>query len=173
MKKLLLFIVLISLFLVATKASRADCNQQCLTDQIAQYQSKISQLQGQAKTLSNQIASYNAQITLAELKVQQTEAEIELLGGRIDQVGASLQALSQAFAARAVLSYKMARTEEPALLLLSSQDLTDAVSKFHYLQQVEGYDQSLMTKLQSAQNTYIADKQKSQDLQKQLQANED
>src|SRR5258708_24009303 len=75
----------------------------------------IHELQGQAKTLSNQIASYNAQITLAELKVQQTEAEIELLGGRIDQVGASLQALSQAFAAPAGLSFKMGKTKETAL----------------------------------------------------------
>src|SRR5258708_37951983 len=122
MKKLIFIVLLISLFFVATKASRADCDQACLNDQIKQYSEKIAQLQGQANTLSNQIASYNAQIRLAELKVQQTEDEIKLLGGRIDQVGASLSALNVAFSARAVASYKMARTEEAALLLLSSQD---------------------------------------------------
>src|SRR5258708_4618535 len=173
MKKIIFTIVLISFLFLVTPVKSVDCDRQCLNDEINQYTQKIHELQGQAKTLSNQISSYNAQITLAELKVQQTEGEINLLGGRIDQVGASLSALNEAFSARAVLSYKMARTEEASLLLLSAQDLTDAVSKFHYLQQVEGYDQSLMTKLQSAQNTYIADKQKSQDLQKQLQANED
>src|SRR5260221_12190784 len=156
MKKLIFIVVLISIFLLlAPHVIHADCDskdQTCIQNEINQYVQKISQLQGQANTLSNQIASYNAQIKLAELKVEQTEDEIKLLGGRIDQVGASLSALTEAFSARAVLSYKMARTEEPSMLILSSQDITDAVSKFHYLQTIENYDQSLMTKLKSAQN---------------------
>ena len=163
------------MFVFVARTVRADCdpnNKSCIQDEIHQYQQKINELQGQANTLSNQITAFDAQIRLAELKVQQTEDEIKLLGGRIDQVELSLQALTKAFSARAVATYKMSRTEEPTLLLLSSQDLLGAVSKFHYLQKVEDYDQSLMMKLQSAQDTYIADKAQSETLQKQLQDEE-
>ncbi|SRR5258708_653882 len=175
MKKIIFLIIVIIMFVFVARTVRADCdpnNKSCIQDEIHQYQQKINELQGQANTLSNQITAFDAQIRLAELKVQQTEDEIKLLGGRIDQVELSLQALTKAFSARAVATYKMSRTEEPTLLLLSSQDLLGAVSKFHYLQKVEDYDQSLMMKLQSAQDTYIADKAQSETLQKQLQDEE-
>ncbi len=100
MKKIIFTIVLISFLFLVTPVKSVDCDRQCLNDEINQYTQKIHELQGQAKTLSNQISSYNAQITLAELKVQQTEDEIKLLGGRIDQVGSSLSALTEAFSAR-------------------------------------------------------------------------
>src|SRR5258708_20309068 len=155
MKKIIFLIIVIIMFVFVARTVRADCdpnNKSCIQDEIHQYQQKINELQGQANTLSNQITAFDAQIRLAELKVQQTEDEIKLLGGRIDQVELSLQALTKAFSARAVATYKMSRTEEPTLLLLSSQDLLGAVSKFHYLQKVEDYDQSLMMKLQSARS---------------------
>lgn len=170
MKRTLFLIAIVVLsFFVCTKVLHADCDLSCLNGEIDQYTQKISQLQGQANTLSNQIESYNAQIKLEELKVQQTQDEITLLGGRIDQVEISLQALTKAFSARASATYKMAMTGEPVYLLLSSSDLTDALLKYHYLQQIESYDQNLMTRLKSVQNTYIVDKQQSEALQQQLQ----
>ncbi len=173
MKKAFLIAVFAFTLLLTTKSVKADCNQQCLTDQINQYTQKIAQLQGQANTLSNQIASFNAQIRLTELKVQQTEDQINLLSGRIDQLEVSLQDLNKAFSARAVATYKMARADEPVYILFSANDMGDAVSKFHYLQQIENYDQTLLGRLQSAQDIYKTNKQQSETLQKQLQTQED
>jgi peptidoglycan hydrolase CwlO-like protein len=172
MKRYLPFLVLILLFIPA-KVFADDCDQQCqLRKQIAEYQDKITQLQGQANTLSNQIASFNAQINLGELKIEQTEDQIKLLGGRIDQVQTSLTDLNKAFSARAVATYEMARVEAPIYFLLSGS-INQAVSKFHYLQDIESADQNLLHRLQSAQVTYQNSKKQSEDLHKQLQTQQD
>jgi peptidoglycan hydrolase CwlO-like protein len=176
-KKLLITLILFfGVFLVSKGNIFADCDpkdQQCLQDEITQYSQKIAQLQGQANTLSNQIAQFNAQIGLAELKVEQTQQQIELLSGRIDQVQGSLDELTKAFSARAVTTYKMARTDEPAYFIFSSENITDAISKFHYLQEAQASDQSLLQRLQSAQIAYQNSKKTSEDLQKELQQQED
>ncbi len=170
MKKVtLLLLAVIIFFGISTKIlSAEDCNQDCLQKQISDYQGKISQLQKQANTLSNQITYFNAQIYLGELKTKQTEEEIKLLSGRINEVQNSLDGLKQAFEARAVATYKMARTDGPAYLLLSSNNLSDAISKFHYLQEAQNADQNLLVRLQSAQTTYQNSKDQSEILQKQL-----
>ena len=135
-------------------------------------QSKVSQLQGQANTLANQIAQFNAQIKLATLKISQTEAQITLLGGRIDQLGDSLTSLTAAFSARAVETYKLSKFENNFIFILSASDLSDAVSRFHYLQKIEEEDRSLLDKLQTAQTTYQGQKQDQETLQKQLKTQE-
>ncbi|HWA52078.1 MAG TPA: C39 family peptidase [Patescibacteria group bacterium] len=176
MRKKILLLLILPLFFFATKSVvLADCDpndEGCIRDEITQYQQKLSTLAGQANTLSNQIAQFNAQITLTELKITQTEDEINLLTGRIGEVQSSLNDLTKAFSARAVATYEMARTNEPTYLILSSADLNDALSKFHYLQEAQASDQTLLTRLQSAQTTYENSKQQSEDLQTQLQADE-
>jgi peptidoglycan hydrolase CwlO-like protein len=176
-KKILLALILFfGVFFISHGITFADCDpkdQGCLQNEISQYQQKISQLQGQANTLSNQIAQFNAQIGLAELKVEQTQQQIDLLSGRIDQVQGSLEELTKAFSARAVTTYKMSRTDEPAYFIFSSENLNDAISKFHYLQEAQASDQTLLQRLQSAQVSYQNSKNESEDLQKELQKQED
>src|SRR3990167_6467536 len=103
-----------------------------LGKEIEQYEQEINKLKSQAGTLSNQIAQYDAQIRLTTLKINQTEEKILLLGGRIDQLETSLQALTAAFASRVVRTYKMSRMNEPTLMLVLSPDLSSAVSSYHY-----------------------------------------
>jgi len=140
----------------------------CLNNLTELCQTQISQLQSQANTLSNQIAQFNAQIKLASLKISQTEAQITLLGGRIDQLGDSLTSLTAAFSARAVETYKLSRFENNFIFILSATDLSDAVSRVHYLQKIEDEDRSLLEKLQTAQTTYQGQKQDQETLQVQL-----
>src|SRR6266404_8125416 len=164
-RKLLAFLVTASLFLPLT-ALAASCGDPCSNPDscnavISACSAQIGILQTQAKTLSNQISAFNAQINLTEVKIQQTEDEIKLLGGRIDQVQSSLTDLNRAFSARAVATYEMSRVSSPVYFLLSG-NLLEAVSKFHYLQQAESSDQSLLVRLQSAQTAYQNSKQQSE-----------
>lgn len=135
---------------------------------IGEYQSQITKLQGQANTLSNQIAQFNAQITLTSLKIKQTEEKIALLGGRIDQLEISLDDLTKAFASRAVETYKLARSGSTVFLLLTSSNLNEVVSRFHYLQLVQEEDGNFLQRLQTAQVTYKSQKTDQEELQKEL-----
>lgn len=172
-KKLIFFLLLfLALFIFVKSDVIADCDDACrqeLQKQIQEYTQKISDLQKQANTLSNQIAQFNAQIYLTGLKIQQTEEQIKLLSGRIDQVHSSLEDLKTAFSARAVETYKMSRTEGPIYFLLSSKNVSDAISNFHYLIEAQNADHDLLNRLQSAQTTYENSKKKSEELQAQLQ----
>jgi hypothetical protein len=107
---------------------------------------------------------------LTTLKISQTQAQIDLLGGRIVQLGDSLTSLTAAFSSRAVETYKLSRFENNFAIILSATDISDAVSKFHYLQKIQEEDRSLLERLQTAQTTYQGEKKSQEDLQKQLQA---
>ena len=176
-KKFLLLLSAIGFFSLATLANaQTSCDStcdpkdsNCLNNLQNLCQTKVTDLHNQANTLSNQIAQFNAQIKLTTLKISQTQAQIALLGGRIDQLGQSLTDLTAAFSSRAVETYKLSRFENNFVFILSASDLTDAVSRLHYLQKIQEEDRSLLEKLQTAQTTYQGQKQDQETLQKQLQ----
>lgn len=178
MKKLSTFLALLlcsfSLIFIFEKgnflvlAESEDQKLQDLNKQIEEYQKQIANLKNQASTLSNEIAKFNAQISLTELKINQTQEQILLLGGRIDELESSLESLSDAFASRAVETYKIFRLGDSIYSLLATSDLTQAVSKFHYLRKVQEADRNLLQKLQSAQNSYKVQRSSLEELDKQL-----
>jgi peptidoglycan hydrolase CwlO-like protein len=135
---------------------------------ISQYQEQINKLQGQANTLKNQIAQFDAQIKLTSVKIAQTLEQINMLGGRIDQLGESLSSLTTAFNSRAVETYKLSKYEGGIFFILSSNDLNDAFSRYHYLQKIQEEDRNLLARLQDAQTTYQGQKADQEALQKQL-----
>ncbi len=139
-----------------------------LSEQIEQYQAEINRLKSQASTLSNQIAQYDAQIRLTALKIDETQEKILLLGGRIDQLEDSLVSLSRAFSSRVVHTYKMARLNEPLILLITADDLSDVVSSFHYLQKIQESDRDLLIRLEQAQVNYKDEKIDHEDLKVEL-----
>lgn len=139
-----------------------------LRQQIEQYQKELDRLKGQASTLSNQIAQFDAQIRLATLKITETEERVTLLGGRINQLEGSLGALTSAFGSRAVHTYKLTRLSDPYLLLVSSNDLSEAVSSFHYLKKIQESDRELLLRLEKAQQVYLEEKTDQEELQEEL-----
>ncbi|MBI4153567.1 peptidoglycan DD-metalloendopeptidase family protein [Candidatus Woesebacteria bacterium] len=141
--------------------SNLDAKIECLENQ-------RSKLAAQSKTLSNQIAQFDAQIRLTTLKITQTEEKIALLGGRIDQIEISLVDLSNAFASRVVETYKIVKSGVPFYLLVTSRDLSEAVTRYHYLQRIQEADQDLMTRLQGAQTTYESQKEEEEALKQEL-----
>lgn len=141
---------------------------QILQNQIIEYQAQIEKLKSQANTLANQIAQYDAQIGITSLKISETEEKIALLKGRIDQLEGSLERLTSAFSSRAAETYKMARSNDPLLLLFSSPHLGGALSRFHYLQKIQEADRELLVRLQTTQDTYKEEKEDQESLQRQL-----
>lgn len=137
--------------------------------EIEQYEKEIVRLGAQADTLTTQINQFNAQIRLTGLKIEETQEKIGLLGGRIDLLEGSLRALSDAFSARASETYKMARLGDPIILLITSQDLSNAVARFHYLQKIQEADRGLLVRLQDAQLTYVSEKTDQESLQIELE----
>jgi septal ring factor EnvC (AmiA/AmiB activator) len=137
-------------------------------DKITCLNNKVTSLFSQASTLKNQIAQFDAQIRLTTLKISQTQNQIDLLGGRIDQLEVSLNDLTKAFSSRAVETYKLSRFENNFFFILSATDINDATQRFHYLKKIEEEDRSLLKKLTEAQTTYKGEKQDQETLQKQL-----
>jgi len=166
---------LVSLLLILgfglTRISKAEvCDDKPnLSEKIACLDALLQKTGEQKKTLSNQIAQYDAQIKLTSLKISQTEEKIVLLGGRIDQLEGSLTTLTGAFSSRAVETYKMQRLGDPFFLLVSAPDLGEAVSRFHYLQRIQEADRDLLTRLQTAQTTYVGQKTDQEELQAELE----
>ena len=153
-----LFLLIVLLSLIAFPVSKTTVYAETpeeklerLNNEIQQYEAEINKLKSHAATLSNQIAQYDAQIRLTALKIDETQEKILLLGGRIDQLEGSLVSLSKAFSSRVVYTYKMARLNEPLILLITANELSDAVSSFHYLQKIQESDRDLLMRLHKAQ----------------------
>ncbi len=172
----LFFAILFSLLLAAglfkigsySAVVKADQLEE-LNNKIKEYQAELSRLGNQSNTLSNQIAQFNAQIRLTTLKIQETQEKILMLGGRIDQLEVSLEALTDAFASRAEETYKMTRLGDSLVLLITSTNLSEAVSRYHYLQKIQEADRDLLVRLQEAQDVYEEEKVDQEDLQAQLE----
>lgn len=172
-----LFFTLLTIFFFVVNIIRAQtcdssCNSDditCITSRINDCQQKVINLQGQADTLYNQIAQFNAQIKLMSFKISQTQSQIDLLGGRINQLGDSLSSLTSAFSARAVETYKLSKFENSFVFILSATDVSEAVSRFRYLNKIQEEDRNLLGKLQTAQTTYQGQKTDQETLQKELQ----
>lgn len=163
-------IFLVALLLIKPGGVFAQCSSESeCNDLIKKYSDQITQLQGQASTLKNQIAQFDTQIKLTTLKITQTEDKIALLGQRIDQLEVSLDSLTTAFSSRAVETYKLSRFENNLFFILSAVDVTDAASRFHYLQKIQEEDRSLLLKLQEAQTLYKDEKKSQEELQKELE----
>lgn len=169
MKKIFaIFLTALVLCFFGVQNARGDDKVEQLNKDIEEYQREITKLQHEANTLSNQIAQFDAQIKLTSLKISHTEEKISLLGGRIDQLEVSLNALSDAFSVRAVETYRMSRLGDKVTVIATSDDLADAVLRFQYLKRIQEADRDLLTRLQKAQDTYVEEKDQLTALQDEL-----
>lgn len=139
-----------------------------LHDKIETYEREVKRLQLEANTLKNQIAQFDAQISLTGLKIEETIEKIEQLGGRIDELEVSLQALTKAFSSRVQETYKLTRVNSGFLYLLSAPDMPSVVTRFHYLQKAQEADQDLMMRLTTVQTNYKGEKKDQEELQEEL-----
>lgn len=169
-KLISLLMFYIPLLLVLASPLKADENTDIveLEKKIQEYSQKINELQRTAGTLANQIQQFDTQITITELKIGQTEEQIVLLGGRIDQLQNSMTELEEAYNNRVVQTYKMSRSNDSALVIFSSSDVNKAVSSYYYLHKIQEADKNLLDKLQKAHTLYVDKKDDLEDLEKVL-----
>lgn len=142
----------------------------CLKAQIAEVEKQLSQTTAKKVTLQNEINYQNNQIRLTELKIQETQQQIEDLGTQIDRLENSLVDLSQVFAKRAVETYKLKRLGDSFALLLTANSATEFISRFNYLQRIQQNDRELLLNMQTSQTNYESQKTKMEALQKQLES---
>ncbi len=164
------FSILLSLFMLFTQDIKAEECTGDIQQRISCYETNITKLKDSGKTLSSQISQFDAQIKLTSLKIEKTEEQISLLSGRINQLDGSLSVLTEAFSERVVETYKMAKINDPLVLLFSSSSLNEAFNRFSYLKKIQGEDRNLLNRLQKAHDTYEEEKVDQEDLQSQLEA---
>lgn len=165
----MIFLLLFLFFLIFnTSVNAQECNGD-VQQRIICYENNILKLKDSGKTLVSQILQFDAQIKLTSLRIQKTEEQIGLLSGRINQIEGSLESLTEAFNERAIETYKMAKVSDPFLLIISSDNLSEAFNRFSYLKKIQEGDRNLLDRLQKANDTYKDQKVDQEDLQKQLE----
>lgn len=161
---------------VAENACERTCSKEdanCNSDKIAECTKLLNELGAQAKTLAQTIAYINGkvklseqQIQLTEIEINQLEKEIETLGVRIDGLETSLTRLTEVLINRVQESYKQ-KTQNPMLMLLSSNGFSDFVSQYKYLKLSQDYTQKIMNEAETQKVLY--GEQKASKEQKQIE----
>lgn len=121
---------------------------------IAETQKLLDETKQKKVTLQNEITYQDNQIKLTTLKIEETETEIVNLTGQIDKLEVVLADLSKVFAQRAVETYKLKRLGDPLILLISSNNVSEFISRFHYLKKLQEHDRALLLQVQSTQTNY-------------------
>jgi len=187
LKKLLIFVV--SIFILSTSGffvyaqtttpTPTPDNSQEVSDlqkQITELEGKVSELQSEEQTLSSQIATMDNQIKLTEYRIQSTQQQITDLTLDIDSatkrmtnLEGALDNTTKALLSRIVATYQLggAGTME---ILLSSNDVSDLVSRANYLRLVQAHDKKLLYDTQQARNDYANQKQIFEDKKKSIEA---
>ena len=149
---------------------------QCITQKISEYEQEIKKLQGQQKTLSSTIAYLNNKTKLTEIEMKKTQLEIDALEAqiadldtRIGGLELSLQRLTDILLERVQQNYKL-QTQDPFLLLLTSNGISDFLHKYRYIQLSQTYTQRVMQDAESQKVAYGEEKIAREKKQKEVEA---
>lgn len=135
---------------------------------IEETQSLLEDTRKKKATLQNEITYQDNQIKLTALKVQETEQEIGALSTQINKLEGVLVDLSNVFSKRAVETYILKRVGDPVFLLLTSKNVSEFISHFHYLQKIQNNDKELLLEMQSTQTDFEDQKAKEEALRDKL-----
>lgn len=170
MKKFLLFFISTLLLLSSsTLLVHADCEQTDLDAKIACLSAKVNELQNQTKTLAGQIAFYDSQIELSNLKIKQTEDQINIFSTKIDSLESKLQERSVLLKGQIVQTYKKGPLDGFEVLL-SSGDVSELISRFKYLQIVQANNRKFLHDTQVVQTNYQQQKDLISESKKKLES---
>ncbi|HAV15370.1 MAG TPA: hypothetical protein DCX25_03505 [Candidatus Pacebacteria bacterium] len=144
--------------------------------QAAEASQKIAESQGVQKTLSATITYLNNRIRLTEIEMRRTQLEIDALEAqiadlntRIDGLELSLQRLTEILLERVQQNYKL-QTQDPFLLLLTSNGISDFLHKYRYIQLSQTYTQRVMKDAESQKVAYGEEKLVKEKKQKEVEA---
>lgn len=147
-----------------------------LNQKINDLQQKVSDLQSQGDTLSSQINVMDSQIQLTQDRIDSTQQQIMSLTMDIDTASkkmgsleGSLTNVSKVLLSHIVATYQ-AGSASDMQVLLSSNDISDFVTKANYLKFVQEHDKQLLYDTQQARNDYANQKQILESQKKQVLA---
>ncbi|MBI4033259.1 MAG: peptidoglycan DD-metalloendopeptidase family protein, partial [Candidatus Blackburnbacteria bacterium] len=140
-----------------------------IREQIAETEKLLDETRQKKATLQNEILYQDSQIKLTELKIQETQEEIDSLTIQIDKLEGVLGNLSKVFAQRAVETYKVKRLEDPFVLLVTADSVSQFISRFHYLRKIQEHDRELLLQMQVSQTNYEDQRSKVESLQGRLE----
>ncbi len=140
-----------------------------LQNKINELQATLSKLQGEESTLKSQIAVMDNQVNLTELKIASTEKQISDLtldidtaDKKIDKLEGSLNKLSEVLINKIKATYVVG-SNSSFQVLLSSNNVTDFVTRANYLKIAQQHDKKLIYDTVQARNDYSNQKDIYQD----------
>lgn len=147
-----------------------------LEKKIEEYQGKIKDLQGQAKTLDSQIKLVDNQIAVSELRVQETEQkieglekDIEITKNKVLGLETNIQDTSKALVQRVSATYAFGKID-PIQMLLSSDSISNFLTRLKYLEIVQLYDKKQIYAAEQAKNTYEQEQSLFEEKQKEAES---
>lgn len=181
MTNALLILIFLFLFLPSALFAAAPCDDKkdsekikCLTDLMAEYEGKISQLQGKQKTLATTISVLNGRIFLTQTQILKTEEEVNLLQEEIDKLFVKIEKLNDiVIDVSALLAVRIEETYKRSFLpqiylFFSSSGFSDFISRLKYLKMAQKNDREILFDLEEAKQNYDAQKNLKEEKQKEL-----
>lgn len=169
MKKLL--VTLLLCFSVTLSLVFADVVDEKLQE-IVELEKKVISLHSQAKTLTDQIATFDSQIRLAQLKITQTEEQINSVTTRIIQLEDKLRERSALLEKQIVQTYKKGMSD-PLQIIFGSENVSALLSQIKYLQIVQANNRKFLYDTQLVQTNYAQQKTLIIESRKKLQSQKD
>jgi len=128
-----------------------------------------------AENLNEQIASMDNEIKITSLKISQTEIqiktledEINVLSGKIIRLDGSLNFLSKVLLLRVAETYKKGKLDL-LVLLASSKNFSDFISRYRYLQSAQMHDREMLLAMEQTKTSYNEQKQLKEKKQTELE----
>jgi peptidoglycan hydrolase CwlO-like protein len=147
-----------------------------LNQRISDLQQKVSDLQSQGDTLSSQIDVMDSQIQLTQDRIDSTQKQIMSLtmdidsaGQRMNNLEGSLTNVTKVLLSHIVATYQAGNAGDMQVLL-SSNDISDLVTKENYLRFVQQHDRELLDNTEQARIDYANQKKILEDQKKQVLA---
>jgi len=176
-KKILAFLLVLSLFLVPGAALADECAGLAdgSNEKVVCYENKIKESQGQQKTLANTISYLDNKISLKRAEIGQTEEDIKsvekeivTLSVKIGRLDVSLTDVSELLISRVGAAYKRSLFK-PIMMLFSSKGLTDFFERNKYLQTIQLNDRKILLELQTSRDVHQEQKDLKQRKQEELE----
>lgn len=172
----LILFTAIGLWGATTISSEVDDELQKKRQEIEELQQKLSETRGQSQTLASTIAYLNNNINLTQAQISETETQLRGLGSeiaeltvRITALDATLDDVTQLMLNRINNSYKRSRFN-PALSVVSSDSLSDMVTKNKYLMVSARHDREIIFQMEEARTNYDTQKTLKEQKQAELDA---
>ncbi len=161
-----IIIMIFSLIIRVYAANKSELNQQQkdLDDKIKETSSEIENVHGQMTDALNQINDLNAEISTYQKEINNVQGKINNLNTEIQNKQSNIDEQEKKYAEqKALLDKRLVALYETGTvsyldMLLTSESLTDFISKYYLIEQMAEADQELLQKIDSTKKQIETEK---------------